>query len=147
MLLDIVTAGSPTRFTGQNGTGQTLAITELNGRQIGITQTGLAGLDVTRKIFVPADGYFARYLEILKNPGGSPVTVDVRLTSNFRFVRKLQNNFSFNREPRIISTSSGDTILSVADPASRDFWVIVDDDEDIDPFLAVAPNTIELPST
>ncbi len=147
MLLDIVNGGSSSRFTGQSATEQNFATVENNARQIVITEPGIGGVDVTRKIYVPSDGYFARYLEILKNPGGSPVTVDVKLTSNFRFVRKLQNNFSFNREPRIIATSSGDTLLGVSDPANRDQWVIVDDDEDIDPFLAVAPNTIQLPST
>ena len=80
------------------------------------------------------DGYFARYLEVLKNSGGAPVTVDVRLTSNFRFISKVQNGFTFNREPSITSTSSGDTFLGVSDPANRDHWVVIDDDEDGDPF-------------
>ena len=146
MLLDIISGGNATRFTGQSATAQNFATLESNGRQIVITEPGIDGLNVTRKIFVPSDGYFVRYLELLTNPGGSAVTVDLKVTSNFRFVRKLQNGFSFNREPRIIATSSGDTSLSVADPTSRDFWVIVDDDEDIDPFLATPPN-IQLPST
>src|SRR5262249_3582311 len=118
MLLDLVTGGAPNRFTGVSSDNFTT--TEINGRQIVITQFGLSGLDVTRKIFVPNDGYFARYLELLKNPSGAPITVDVKLTSNFRFVRKFQNGFSFNREPRIISTSSGDAILSVSDPTNPD---------------------------
>ncbi len=147
MLLDIISGGSPLRFTGQGAANENFATNENDGRQIVITQPGLGGLDVTRKIFVPTDGYFARYLEILKNPSGSPVTVDVKLTSNFRFVPKFQNGFSFNREPRIISTSSGDSILSVVDPAARDSWVIIDDDEDLDPFIVVPPNTVQLPST
>src|SRR5258708_9128508 len=108
-----------------------------------MSQRGFAGVDVTRKIYVPADGYFARYLEILKNSSGSPVTVDVRLTSNFRFVSKLQNGFTFNREPRIISTSSGDALLGVPDPTARDHWVVIDDDDDGDAFLSGT----NLPST
>lgn len=134
-LLDLIAGGSVSSFTGQ-GTTQGLASTELSGRQIAITQQGLAGLDVTRKVYVPQDGYFARYLEVLKNSGGSPVTVDVRLTSNFRFISKVQNGFTFNREPRIIATSSGDTVLGVSDPTARDHWVAVDDDEDGDPFVS-----------
>jgi hypothetical protein len=145
MLLDLVLAGVANRFTG--GDQQSFSTTDNNGREIVITQPGLAGLDVTRKIFVPKDGYFVRYLDVLKNSTGSPVTVDVKLTSYFRFVRKFQNNFGFNREPRIISTSSGDTLLSVSDPNNRDHWVVIDDDEDIDPFLAVPPNTTQLPAT
>jgi hypothetical protein len=144
MLLDIISAGTTTRFTGQSASAQNFATTQLGGKQIVITQPGLAGLDVTRKVFVPNDGYFARYLDLLKNPSGSPVTVDVKLTSSFRFVSKVQNGFTFNREPRIIATSSGDAILSVSDPATRDHWVVVDDDEDGDPFLAAG---INLPST
>jgi hypothetical protein len=136
LLLDVISGGVPIHFTGQSDSGQNFAVTELGGRQIVITQPGIAGLDVTRKIYVPQDGYFARYLEILKNSGGSPVTVDVKLTSNFRFISKVQNGFTFNREPRIISTSSGDVVLSIGDPANRDHWIVVDDDEDGDPFLS-----------
>jgi Carboxypeptidase regulatory-like domain/Bacterial TSP3 repeat len=141
-LLDIISGGATSSFTGQ-GVTQGPAVTELGGRQIVVTQKGLAGLDVTRKVYVPQDGYFARYLEVLKNSSGSTVTVDVRLTSNFRFISKLQNGFTFNREPRIISTSSGDTVLSVADLAARDHWVVIDDDEDGDPFLS----STNLPAT
>ena len=134
-LLNLISGGTVSSFTGQ-GTTQGLASTELSGRQIAVTQQGIAGLDVTRKVYVPQDGYFVRYLEVLKNSGGSPVTVDVRLTSNYRFISKVQNGFTFNREPRIIATSSGDTLLGVSDPAARDHWVAVDDDEDGDPFLS-----------
>jgi hypothetical protein len=134
-LLDLISGGSVSSFTGQ-GTTQGLASTELSGRQIAVTQQGIAGLDVTRKVYVPQDGYFVRYLEVLKNSGGSPVTVDVRLTSNYRFISKVQNGFTFNREPRIIATSSGDTLLGISDPTARDHWVALDDDEDGDPFLS-----------
>jgi len=133
--LDLISGASVNSFTGQGAT-QGLASTELSGRQIAITQQGIAGLDVTRKVYVPQDGYFIRYLEVLKNSGGSSVTVDVRLTSNFRFISKVQNGFTFNREPRIIATSSGDTVLGVSDPSARDHWVAVDDDEDGDPFIS-----------
>ncbi|MGZ4843338.1 MAG: beta strand repeat-containing protein [Candidatus Angelobacter sp.] len=142
-LLDLISGAASTRFTGQNATSQNFAVTEFGGRQIVITQLGIAGLDVTRKIYVPQDGYFARYLEVLKNSGGAPVTVDVRLSSNFRFISKVQNGFTFNREPRITSTSSGDTVLGISDPANRDHWVVVDDDEDGDPFLS----STNLPAT
>lgn len=147
LLLDVIANGTANRFTGQSSAVENFATTQLNGRQIVISQLGLAGLDVSRKIYVPNDGYFSRYLELLKNSTGSPITVDVKLTSNYRFVRKFQNGFSFNREPRIIATSSGDAVLSVSDPTARDHWVIVDDDEDIDPFLASFPNATQLPST
>src|SRR6478672_6845938 len=142
-LLDLISGSTTTRFTGQNATSLNFGVTEFGGRQVVVTQLGIAGLDVTRKIYVPQDGYFARYLEVLKNSSGAPVTLDVRLTSNFRFISKVQNGFTFNREPRIVSTSSGDTVLNVADPTARDHWVVVDDDEDGDPFLS----TTNLPAT
>jgi hypothetical protein len=142
-LLDLIAGSTTTRFTGQNAISLNFGVTEFGGRQVVVTQLGIAGLDVTRKIYVPQDGYFARYLEVLKNSSGAPVTLDVRLTSNFRFISKVQNGFTFNREPRITSTSSGDTFLAVSDPANRDYWVVIDDDEDGDPFLS----STNLPAT
>ena len=50
---------------GLTSTGTTVGTTEVNGQQIVIRQSNLAGLNVTRKVFLPADGYFARYLETL----------------------------------------------------------------------------------
>jgi hypothetical protein len=128
-LLDVISNNTPLRFTGQS-----FGTTDQDGRQISIRQQGLAELNVTRKIFTPRSGYFARYLEVLQNPTSSPITVDVRLTSNFRFIRKVQNGFTFDREPRVVGTSSGDMGLDTSDPTMRDRWAILDDDEDIDPF-------------
>ena len=119
--LDVITAGTPNPFTG-NG----FATTEQNGREVVIRQSGLAGLNVTRKVFLPQDGYFARYLEILTNPGTSPVTVDLRVTSNVR---------PFNNSPVIQASSSGDKVLDVSDPANPDRWVVIGDIVDGDPFL------------
>ena len=121
LLLDVVSGGSPSRFTGG-----TIGTTEESGREVALRQTGLAGLDVTRKVFVPRTGYFARYLEILSNPTADPVTVDVHLLSNLR---------QFNGPPRVVATSSGDTTLDVSDPLNPDRWVAVDDGNDGDPFL------------
>jgi len=75
-------------------------------------------LNVTRKIYLPQDGYFARYLEILTNPGSTPVTVDLRVTSNMR---------PFNGTPLIQTTSSGDNILDVSNPINPDHWVVIGD--------------------
>jgi hypothetical protein len=125
LLLDIIANNNDVRFTGDG-----LGTLELGGRQLAISQAGINGLNVTRKIYVPRTGYFARYLEVLQNPTASDITVDVRVTSNIRFFSKVQNGFTFNREPRIIGTSSGDTTLDNADR-----WVSIDDDDDGDPFL------------
>src|SRR5206468_46077 len=65
-LLEIVAASTPTQFVGQ-----VLGTVGQGGREISISQSGLAGLNVTRRVFVPRDGYFARYLEVLNNPTAS----------------------------------------------------------------------------
>jgi hypothetical protein len=128
LVLEIVAGGTTVPFAGS-----VAAFSEEDGRERGIQQSNVAGLDVTRKIFVPRHGYFARYLEILRNPTSSPITVDVRLKSHYRFIQKLQNGFLFDREPRIIGTSSGDDVLDVTG-VPPDVWVTFDDDEDLDPF-------------
>lgn len=129
-LLDVVVGGSTNRFVGQG-----FASSEEGGRQLSIRQDGLSGLNVTRQVYVPRDGYFVRYLEILSNPTGSPITATIQVTSHYRFIQKVQNGFQFDREPRLISTSSGDAVLSTADAQSGDRWLVVDDDEDVDPFV------------
>lgn len=139
MVMQLMVNGSTFPFIGVDSA--TVATSELSGRQIVVSQNGIAGLNITRKVFVPQDGYFVRYLELLSNPGTLPVTVDLSLVTNYSFISKVQNGFLFNREPRIISTSSGDTLLDVSIASSRDHWLIVDDDEDGDSFL-----TNQLPS-
>lgn len=129
-LLDLIVNGQTNRFAGSE-----FASLEENGRELAIRQNNLAGLNVTRKMYVPSGGYFVRYLESLNNPSGVPLTVTVKITSHFRYINKIQNGFLFSREPRLISTSSGDTVLDIANAVSRDHWLVVDDDDDGDPFL------------
>lgn len=54
---------------------------ELGGRQIVTTTRTLSGLQVFRKIYVPNTGTlgFARYMNVLDNPGATAVTVKVRM--------------------------------------------------------------------
>jgi hypothetical protein len=120
-LLDLVSGGVTSRFSGSS-----TAATEADGREIAIRQQGLAGLTVTRKIFLPRDGYFARYLEVLQNPTATPITVDVRLTENFRPATGTSV---------VTRTSSGDAVLDVSNVTTADRWVVVDDFTDVDPFL------------
>jgi hypothetical protein len=44
------------------------AQTDLNGREIVLGPAGLGGLVVTRKVFSPSSGAFARYLDVITNP-------------------------------------------------------------------------------
>ncbi|MEN3340225.1 MAG: large repetitive protein, partial [Acidobacteriota bacterium] len=124
--LDVTEGGTVARFVGSS-----FGTVEDRNREIAVHQDSLAGLSVTRKVFVPADGYFARYLEILTNPSTAPITVDVRVSSN------VQGNVNgTDSEPAIIATSSGDDQLDVITPATRDRWVVVDDVQPGDPFAA-----------
>jgi len=119
--LDLVAGGTVVPFIGA-----AVGTMEQDGREIVIRQPGLAGLDVTRKAFVPRDGYFARYLELLTNPTDAPITVDLRLRST---VGNPSNRTS------IVATSSGDAALDVSDPATADRWLTFDDPYDADPFV------------
>ncbi|HEY6871526.1 MAG TPA: carboxypeptidase regulatory-like domain-containing protein [Geobacteraceae bacterium] len=111
--LEVVSGGTVVSFGGD-----AIGTQEDQARELVLRQQGLAGLNVTRKVFVPLEGYFARYLEILTNPGSAPVTVDLR----------VKTSFSPGADGVVvISTSSGDNQLDVADPASRDTWAVVDD--------------------
>ena len=111
-------AGVKLEVNGQAFTGDASALLEAGKRQFAITQdTPLAGLEVTRKIFVPRGAYFARYLEVFENPTAAPITVDARLTSRFKAAT-------------IIGSSTGDTALTPLDD-----WVVLDDATNEDPAL------------
>lgn len=111
---------------------------ELGGRQLVVPGDGPGGLVITRKVFVPADGYFVRYLEILQNPTGVPVTVDLRVQSHFSFTTAVRDGFTFTDPPQLITTGSGDGFVLVGEDlgAAADRWAMVDDDSDEDPFEA-----------
>ena len=90
---------------------------EAGGRQFTIQDFGggfrlpeprLDGVVVSRKVFVPRDGYFARYLEIFDNPTDSPIAVDASL-------RSVLNS------TRVVATSSGDAAFDV-----NDRWIAAD---------------------
>ncbi|UXI70673.1 carboxypeptidase-like regulatory domain-containing protein [Tahibacter amnicola] len=122
MRLEIVQNGTGVPFTNGNGTlGQLSA----NGQLVEVDDLTPSGLTVKRRIFTPRAGYFTRYTEILRNDTAAPITVGVRVKSHFR---NAQAN------ARVVDTSDGDQVLSVAHPTLRDRWVVVDDQVDEDPF-------------
>lgn len=128
---DVFNGGaSALRVAGQAFTGDNSATLEIGRRQFSIRQTTpIAGLNVTRKVFVPRNGYFARYLEILENPSASAVSVPLTLSTTYA-----------GGDTRIITTASGDDVLSAGD--SADAWAILDDSQDVDPFISYsAPAT------
>ncbi len=113
--------GVQLRVNGQPFTGDSNARLEADRRQFAITQpTPLAGLQVTRKIYVPRGAYFARYLEVLENPTAAPITADLELTTTYA-------------GGGVLSTSSGDTAVD-----GSDGWVVFDDAVDADVLLVGA---------
>ena len=114
MNLDVIVGNSTNAFTGASTGTQAQS-----GQEIDIQQQNLAGLNVTRKVYVPNTGYFSRYLDILNNPTSSPITVGVRFTSNIR-----PTNTAF---PEVINTSTGNS-----SPSNQDDWVTVGDNVDQD---------------
>ena len=96
-------------------TGASQARLEAGTRQLAVTQQ-VAGLEVTRKVYVPRSGYFARYLEILDNRTGAPVTVEAKVTHRY-----------YNRA--LVATSSGDAAVQATDE-----WATLDDSYDGDTF-------------
>jgi hypothetical protein len=125
--LEIVRDGAATPFTGQ-----LIGRKELGGAQLVTQQNDIGGLNVTRKVFVPRS-HFARYLELLSNPTPSPITVTVRL-------RNALTPFG-GRPPAVIASSSGDAVLSAADP-SPDRWLVAAASDDGDPFLLQSVPTL-----
>ena len=121
--LDVVVDGAASRFTGSS-----TATVEINRRQVAIRQAGVGGLTVTRKVYVPPTGYFARYLDLFTNTGGTPVTADLRLTSHHGFSSSVR------------STTSGDATLDVANATTPDRWVVLDDNSDAEPANGNAPS-------
>ena len=97
-----------------------------DGREVVLTGNDpVSGLDVARKVFVHPDAYFARYLEILTNPTASPITVDLRVDTFYRFVRNRRNGFTFEDPANIVATSSGNARLAVGDE-NPDRWAVLD---------------------
>ena len=127
-MLTLVAGGTDAAFAGAAS-----AIGENGNRELAITQTGIAGLDVTRKVYVPATGYFARYLEILSNPGADPITVDVKVDSSLGFAY-YQYYWGWTRTfPALQRTSSGDALLDVTG-GTPDRWAVFDDANAVDVF-------------
>lgn len=100
---------------GSSFLGSSNAILGKGGREVIIGPLSMVGLQVTRKIFVPSDDGFARFLEVIENPGTAEITVPVRLFTN------LGSDFS----TVVVATSSGDLTFTTIDD-----FLVTDDDFD-----------------
>jgi protocatechuate 3,4-dioxygenase beta subunit len=116
--LEIIKDNAAQKFTGRN-VGY-----EQGNRELGIRQEELFGLHVTRRVFIPQNGYFIRYIEEFYNPTDSPITVSARINTT---VAGRSSN------PIIMHTSSGDNILSTGS-INSDNWLVIDDSTDEYPF-------------
>lgn len=111
-----------------NGTdynaGGRASSTSLGGRQVETAEIVMGALRVRRLIYVPsAGGDYARYLDLVRNPGASATTATIRIYGG------LGSDFS----TIVTGSSSGDTAFSTADD-----WFATDDFSDGggDPSLA-----------
>ncbi len=136
LMLRAAGAGDYSPFAG-NG-----ARLELGGRQLALPGTGPGGLTVTRKVYVPRDGYFVRYLEVFENPTDERIDVDVRVRSHFASTTEDRGGFRFTEPPRLVGSSSGDTFADIGIGENSDEYVLVDDRLDLDPFESANQPTV-----
>ncbi|MDD2853093.1 MAG: carboxypeptidase regulatory-like domain-containing protein [Desulfuromonadaceae bacterium] len=129
--LEITAAGTVTAFPKL-----TAGTKELANRQYVLRPTSATvdGLTVTRKVYVPQEGYFARYLEIIDNPTTDTKNVTLKVKSSFRndaysynyywdgskYVYFYTAYYPFS----VNSTSSGDTELQSGQ--GGDQWAVID---------------------
>ncbi len=84
-----------------------------DGRTVTLTEATIGTLRVQRIVYVPAaGGDWARYLDVITNPGATDVTARVRISGNL----------GSDSSTRLIATSSGDLALG-----TDDAWFATDD--------------------
>ncbi|MBI4612447.1 MAG: HEAT repeat domain-containing protein [Planctomycetes bacterium] len=97
---------------GQNFPGVDAALLSADGREIVLGPRAIGDLEVTRRIWIsPTDG-FARYLDVVHNPGAETVPVSLSVSIDV----------GSDSSTRIVATSSGDRVV---DP--EDFGLVTDD--------------------
>ncbi len=108
---------------GETYTGATGSVLGLGGRQVETPETAVGGLVARRFIYVPETGpSWARYLDVISNPGGVPVTATIGIVGNL----------GSDGSTSIFASSSGD-----ASASTDDLWFSTDDDDgSSDPSLA-----------
>jgi uncharacterized repeat protein (TIGR01451 family)/fimbrial isopeptide formation D2 family protein len=81
------------------------ATPECTNRQIVFVPQNIGGISVQRKVFVPTNDTFERTVNILTNTTGAPVSFNL-ITGN---------NLGSDSNTRIVSSSSGDNVATLAD--------------------------------
>lgn len=107
-----VGANPPVAYSAPDPNG---CILEDAAREIGFPAQTVNGLEVSRKIFVPATGVdFARRLTILTNPTGGPLTATVQ----FEY-----SSLGSDANTKVAGSSNGNATMELGD-----MWVVTDDD-------------------
>ncbi|MBL8338417.1 MAG: Ig-like domain-containing protein, partial [Rhodoferax sp.] len=87
-------------------------LAEDDNREILIGPSTIGGIQLSRKVYVPADQSFARFLEIVTNTSAT--------TQNFTV--PIYTNLGSDGRERFNMTSSGDAVVNTSDN-----WIITDD--------------------
>jgi Ca2+-binding RTX toxin-like protein len=90
----------------------TTAETEDNNREVAIGPTTVSGVEVKRKIYVPTDQSWARFLEIVTNTSSS--------TANYTV--NLNTNLGSDSSTVLVGTKNGDNVFN-----TEDNWLVTDD--------------------
>ena len=110
---DAFDGGLTVRFGNRTFPSFPIGEPEDAGREIRIGSQEIdQSVQVRRKIFVPEDEAFVRYLEILENPTENPVSTTVR----------VESNLGSNSNTQIVLTSNGDQDLTIDDD-----FIVTDD--------------------
>jgi hypothetical protein len=96
------TGNSNWNIYNQTGASPT---TDCNGREYVFPVQAVGSLDVSRKVYVPSDDHFARWLDIFTNTGSTAQT----------FTVATANNLGSDSNTVITGTSSGSATPSVSD--------------------------------
>ena len=102
-------------INGTNFSNEPFGVPEDADRELAIGPQTRGDLLVTRKVYVPTDNNFARFLELFENPTENEITAAVRVFSDF----------GSDGSTTIITTSSGDTVLEAGDT-----YIVTDDSSD-----------------
>ena len=107
--IDAYDAGMSVRVGGTYFPPSTLAV---SGREIVVGPEAMAGLNVTRKIYVSSTDGWARWVDLYENPTGADITTNL--------IYEINPGSDSSRQ--LIMTSSGDAVFTAADQ-----WLVTDD--------------------
>ncbi|CAB1059315.1 Vibriolysin, extracellular zinc protease (EC @ Pseudolysin, extracellular zinc protease (EC [Olavius sp. associated proteobacterium Delta 1] len=86
----------------------------VGGREVIIGPAVISGLKITRRIYVPDNYAYARFLEVIHNPGPTPIDITV----------PIHTDLGSDYTTVIVSTSSGETTFT-----TDDNWIVTDDSD------------------